>query len=308
MVKESAKKNSRSIILLILDGWGVGPDYEGNAIAMADTPVFDRLIAEYPSTTLCASSPSFDNKEIKINNSEMGHVLIGAGRPIEVNLDDSDKALHNTLSDILAQTGKVQIKIGDESRFAHVTYYFNGFKATPLKNEKRVLVSDNSIIKYEDRPELAVDDLVKAVIEQINEQEFDFLVVNFPNVDIFGHTGNIKATKSAIKIIDRAIDRLEKKALEKQSVFCLVGSHGNAESMISLSIERADSEHTNNPVPFILVGHDYIGRNVGWEDVSGGDLSAIKPRGSLIDVAPTLLSIMKIEAPKVMTGKNLLLI
>ncbi len=183
-----------------------------------------------------------------------------------------------------------QVYIAEKEKYAHVTYFFNGGYDQPYFNEKRILVPSPDIEGYDKVPEMNALKVTEEVIKKIREN-FDFILVNFANPDIIGHTGNIPATIKAIEFVDRCLGRIVKEVLNRKMIMIVTADHGNAEKMIDLETNEIFTGHTTNPVPFILV--------------SEKDKKIRLKEGILADVAPTILELMEIEKPKEMTGKSL---
>ncbi|HSR89453.1 MAG TPA: 2,3-bisphosphoglycerate-independent phosphoglycerate mutase [Candidatus Udaeobacter sp.] len=186
-----------------------------------------------------------------------------------------------------------QLYLAESEKFAHITYFFNGGYAQHFCDEKWVKIDSPYVKNYEDRPEMSAKLLADYVIKAIESGEYDFIAMNFANMDMVGHTGNFKAGQKAVSVVDSEIGRIVK-ALEKnggQGV--ITADHGNIEEMIDLENGEPDTEHSINPVPFIIVN------------------SQIKtprklPNGKLANVAPTVLKMMGIAKPKEMTAKSLI--
>ncbi|MCK5320055.1 2,3-bisphosphoglycerate-independent phosphoglycerate mutase, partial [Candidatus Parcubacteria bacterium] len=172
--------------------------------------------------------------------------------------------------------------------------------------EDHVLVPSPNVPSYDQKPEMSAHEITKKLTQYINENNYDFILVNFANCDMVGHTGNIKAAVKAIECIDECLKEVIGAILKQDGVAMIIADHGNADVMFNMQMGRIDKEHTANPVPFILIGNDYAGRNSGWADVPDNDLSLISPQGILSDIAPTILKILNINKPEEMTGKSLI--
>jgi 2,3-bisphosphoglycerate-independent phosphoglycerate mutase len=121
-----------------------------------------------------------------------------------------------------------------------------------------------------------------------------------------GHTGNMEATVKGIEFLDKCVERLVKAILPKGGILLITADHGNAEAMFNMQSGQKDKEHTSNPVPFIVVGKEYKGRNFGWQNAVGNDLSLVQPQGILSDVAPTIIKLFNLEKPEEITGMSLI--
>lgn len=199
----------------------------------------------------------------------------------------------NTLGEYLSKNGKEQLRAAETEKYAHVTFFFNGGKEEAYKGEDRILVPSPKVATYDLQPEMSAYELLDKVLAAIDEDKYDFIAVNFANPDMVGHTGVMEATEKAIKTVDECVGKLFKKLLSIGGSGIITADHGNAELMIDKLTKRPITSHSTNPVPFIVVGDEF--KNA--ELLSDGRLS---------DIAPTVLSMMKMEKPKEMTGHSLI--
>jgi 2,3-bisphosphoglycerate-independent phosphoglycerate mutase len=226
------------------------------------------------------------------------------GLPITVAFPDI--IVHHSLGEVLAANGMTQLRIAETEKYAHVTYFFNGGIETKSFGENHVLIPSPAVSSYDQKPEMSATEITKKVVEAVEKDQYNFILINYANADMVGHTGNFKAAVKAVEAVDTCLDKVIKSVLAKNGLVVVVADHGNAEQMYNMQTGQIDKEHTTNPVPFILVGKDFTGRNFGWPDVIGGDLSVIQPQGILSDVAPTIIKIMHIKKPKEMSGISLI--
>lgn len=224
--------------------------------------------------------------------------------PCEVVFNPVEK--NNSLGECLSKAGFKQLRISETEKYAHVTYFFNGGEEERRENEDHALVPSPMVSKYDQQPEMSSAELTERIIEAIEVDIYDFILVNFPNADMVGHTGNIEAAVKGIEAVDASVGKIVEKVLKHDGVVMLTADHGNADVMFNMQTGQIDKEHTSNPVPFILIGNQYVGRNFGWQDATEGDLSLVKPQGILSDIAPTILKIFNIEKPDDMTGESLI--
>ncbi len=200
--------------------------------------------------------------------------------------------LKNTLGEFLARLGKHQLRMAETEKYAHVTFFFNGGVETPYANEKRTLIPSPDVATYDLQPEMSAPQLTDALCQALLAQDTDLIVCNYANPDMVGHTGVFDAAVKAAEVIDRCLERIVK-TLKKTGGSCLItADHGNLEKMTDNETGQAYTSHTVGPVPLVYVG-DYHQVN-------------LEPGGALRDLAPTLLHLMGLQAPKEMTGKNLL--
>lgn len=210
------------------------------------------------------------------------------------------------LARVIAEAGLTQLHIAETEKYAHVTFFFNGGKEQPFEREERILVPSPRVASYAEKPEMSAKEITKKVMEAIISDKFDFIVINFANSDMVGHTGDLKATIKAVETIDSCLKKIISLVLAKDGIAFITADHGNAEELINLQSGEIDKEHSTYPVPFIVVSKDLEGKNAGLPEVPNGDLSLVQPAGLLSDVAPTILKFLQLEQPKEMTGKSLL--
>lgn len=211
----------------------------------------------------------------------------------------------NTLGEVISKENLKQLRIAETEKYAHVTYFFNGGVEKEMKGEEHILVPSPQVDSYDMKPEMSAKEVTDKIIEAIEKDEYDFILVNYANADMVGHTANIKAAIKAVEMVDRCLGRLYKKILEKEGVLLITADHGNAENMFNMQTGTKDKEHTSNPVPFAIIGEDFEGKTIGFQEAPSGDLSLVQPQGILSDVAPTILKIMGIKKPPEMTGRSL---
>ncbi|MDX9971327.1 MAG: 2,3-bisphosphoglycerate-independent phosphoglycerate mutase [Candidatus Gracilibacteria bacterium] len=198
----------------------------------------------------------------------------------------------NNLSETLSKAKKSQLKIAETEKYAHVTFFFNSQNKTPFKKEDQILIPSPKVPSYDQKPEMSAPEITKHLVKNLEEKSYDFILLNFANGDLVGHSGNFEATVKAVEVLDKCLAEIVPKALEKNYHILITADHGNAEYM---KYENGDNcaSHTLNPVSLILVSNEkhtlQKGKNQG-----------------LFNIAPTILEIMKIKKPKEMTGKSLL--
>jgi len=204
-------------------------------------------------------------------------------------LFDKDN-VDNTLGEYLSSLGLRQLHIAETEKYAHVTFFFNGGREAPYEGEERILVASPKVATYDLKPEMSAFEVKDKLVEAINSQRFDFIVVNFANGDMVGHTGIYEAIEKAVKTVDSCLkDTIEAaKANGYESI--LIADHGNADYALN-DDGSPNTAHSLNPVPFI-----YISEN---KDAQVTD-------GRLADVAPAILHILGLEQPKDMTGHSLI--
>lgn len=204
------------------------------------------------------------------------------------------QALVNILGDVLDAHNIKQFRTAETEKYAHVTFFFNGGVEEPKRLETRVLVSSPKVPTYDLQPEMSACQVCEKVLEAEANPEYGFILVNFANPDMVGHTGILEAAEKACKVVDECVGKIAQKAKEKDIVMLLTADHGNSEMMAD-EAGHAFTAHTTNEVPFFVInGGDE------WKDAQ------LRKDGALCDVAPTVLQLMGIPQPKEMTGISLI--
>jgi len=214
------------------------------------------------------------------------------------------KIITQTLGKTISDYGFSQLRIAETEKYAHVTYYFNGGREEEELNEKRILVPSLALRNYREQPEMSAVQITDSLVKVVNNNLYDFILVNFANLDMVGHTGDLEATRRAASLVDKCLGRITKSVLDRDGILVITADHGNAEEMIK-SNNEIHKEHTTNPVPFVIVGQEFARGKIRNENVDYHNLSLIKPRGVLADVSPTILHLMNIPKPGQMTGESL---
>jgi 2,3-bisphosphoglycerate-independent phosphoglycerate mutase len=249
------------------------------------------------------AAPDFSSFPIKKLNNLYVATMTEYSSAFRVPIAYPPVEIPNTLGKVLADNGKFQVHIAETEKYAHVTYFFNGFRQEPYKNEFRILVPSPSTLNYSDKPEMQAEEVTTRTIQAIEDGAFDFILVNYPNGDMVAHTGNFEAAKKAVKTIDDQMGRLLKEALNRTNVTLLITSdHGNMEIMKSPETGEITTTHDPSPVPIYIVGNDHK-RSKPQTEVEVAEQQEI---GVLSDVAPTILEILELPKPSEMTGQSLL--
>ena len=212
------------------------------------------------------------------------------GLPVLVAFPPQDVGM--SIGRLVSEHNLRQLRIAEAEKFPHVTYFFNGGVEKAYKGEERVLVPSPNVATYDMRPEMSAFGVTKVLVHLMKQRTFDFIFVNFANPDMVGHTGNIQAAIKAVETVDTCIGEIFKTLLPLGGVAILTADHGNCETMIDFHTGQPDTSHTTNRVPFICVSKKPERRELAI--------------GILADVAPTILSIMHINKPGNMTGRDLL--
>ena len=218
--------------------------------------------------------------------------------------------IDSNLAKILSNHNYKQLHVAESEKYAHITYFFNGGYEEPFNNEDRIIVKSPKSISYAQNPEMSAEELTKKTLSAIKSKKYDFIVINYANVDMIGHTGNILAASKAVEIVDKNVAKLVDETLKQDGVVMITADHGNAEQMVSVQANNLDREtlHTLNPVPFIFISKNQSKNLIKSASEPKRLLLSeiITSSNTLADVAPTILEIFKIAKPTDMTGKSLL--
>jgi len=199
--------------------------------------------------------------------------------------------LVNTLAEVISNAGLKQYHSAETEKYPHVTFFFNGRREEVFPGEDRKIVPSPKVATYDLKPEMSAYELTDATLNRLSEHDDDFLLINFANPDMVGHTGVLEAAIKAVEAVDECCGRLVDKVLEKGGVAIVTADHGNCERMINEITGDSHTYHTVGPVNLFVVGHEYHG---------------LVTRGKLADVAPTVLELLGLEQPSEMTGKSLI--
>ncbi|MBI4812445.1 2,3-bisphosphoglycerate-independent phosphoglycerate mutase [Candidatus Falkowbacteria bacterium] len=224
--------------------------------------------------------------------------------PVEIAFPPEE--IKNTLGEVISKAGLKQLRIAETEKYAHVTYFFNGGREAKSKGEDHELVPSPRVDSYDLKPEMSALELTDRLIKEITKDKYDFILVNYANPDMVGHTGNMQAVIRAVETVDKCLEKVVRSVLDKDGCVIITADHGNAEDVFNMQTGAIDKEHSSNPVPFIVIGKQFEGRRLSSFDAPGGDLSLVQPQGILSDVAPTILKIMELEAPPEMNGRSLI--
>lgn len=265
------------------------------AIAEGDLLIFFNFRADRMRQIVAAfMDPNFDHYELTV--------------PVEtldvLTMTRYDKDLHtkvlypkdnvtNPIAEVISNNGLRQFHTAETEKYAHVTYFFNGGREEPFEGEERGLVASPKVATYDLQPEMSAREVCDLVLNRLDEGVDDFILVNFANPDMVGHTGILEAAIKAVETADQMAGEIVKKVHEKGGVALFTADHGNSERMINPITKAPHTYHTISPVAFFVLG----------EKTDSYDLL---PRGTLADVSPTILELLGLEKPAEMTGKSLI--
>ncbi|HHJ81038.1 MAG TPA: 2,3-bisphosphoglycerate-independent phosphoglycerate mutase, partial [Candidatus Tenderia electrophaga] len=197
-----------------------------------------------------------------------------------------------TLAETISNIGLNQFHCAETEKYAHVTYFFNGGKGDAFINEERLIIPSPKVATYDEQPEMSAQVVADCVIEKMRNQQHAFIVVNFANGDMVGHTAIREAVIKAVETLDHEVGRVLDTAIKADYSVVVTADHGNCEQLIDPITGVAHTQHTTNPVPCMIIDQ------IKWQ---------LAGEGGLKDIAPTVLHLMGLQQPGAMTGHSLLL-
>lgn len=267
------------VVFLLLDGWGIAPESEGNAINRKNSKNFINFVSEYPATVL-----KVDNLSEAKRYSALGS--------------------EGKFCQLLFKNGIKQTYITESEKSSAVLAHFVG-----QENEDKIeskIISSPICDSYNLNPEMSLDEVGRAAIKIIRENKSQFILVSVANLDAVSTSGDFAAIQKAVQKVDNFIGKIAEEVLLKKGVLVISSAGGNAEKSIDVVTELINKENTLNPIPFLVIGSDYKGLSLFGKDAPGGDLSLLSPIGNLADISTTLLYLLKVDDSVMIEGKNLL--
>jgi 2,3-bisphosphoglycerate-independent phosphoglycerate mutase len=199
------------------------------------------------------------------------------------------------LGRIISEAGLTQLRMAESEKERFVTFYFNGQRENPFPQENRIIIPSANVPTYDQKPEMSAYEITQRLLEVLKSNEnYSFILINYANSDMVGHTGNIGPAVKACEVVDECMGKISNFILAYGGTLLVTADHGNAEEMINLHSGQIDTKHSSNSVPFIAVSRKFLGKPQSLVS------------GILADIAPTVLSLLNIEIPSEMTGRNLL--
>ena len=202
-----------------------------------------------------------------------------------------DEPLRHVIAEVVSQAGWRQFHTAETEKYAHVTYFLNGGREVAFAGEDRLLVPSPRVATYDLQPEMSAAPVTDELLDRLDSGRYRFLVVNFANPDMVGHTGVFSATVRAVEVVDAMLGRLAGPVLGSGGILAITADHGNAELKVDRATGAPLTAHTTSPVPFILAG--------------AAGVEGLRDGGKLGDIAPTLLPLVGLEVPPDMSGDDL---
>lgn len=235
--------------------------------------------------------PDFNDFDVSVRPKVTVTTLTNYDKNFKIPIAFEPTSMVRILAEVLSSHGLDMLKTAETEKYPHVTYFFNGGVEAPFPCEHRVLVPSPKVATYDLMPEMSAAGVTDALVKGISSGEHDFILCNYANADMVGHSGSIPATIKAVETVDGSLARVLKAAESAGTRLIVTADHGNAEMLIDPETRGPHTAHTTNPVPLVVID---------WEQEQ-----RLRPGGALCDVAPTILSMLGLPQPAEMTGVNL---
>jgi 2,3-bisphosphoglycerate-independent phosphoglycerate mutase len=275
--------------VIVNDGKPVAPMRDGDSVIC-----FNYRADRMRQIIAALLQPDFDGFDVSDRPKVHVATMTNYDRRIRLNVAFPAQSMANIVGEVVSKAGMCMLRTAETEKYAHVTYFFNGGVETPFPCEDRRLVASQKVATYDLMPEMSAPGVTDVLCDAITKREHDFVLCNYANGDMVGHTGSIPATIKAVETVDECLSRVMQAAEKVGARLLITADHGNCEMMIDPKTGGPHTAHTTNPVPFIVV------------DPSGGAAGApLRSGGALCDVGPTLLKMLGLEQPSEMTGVDL---
>lgn len=255
---------------------------------------FDPYAIKYEKSHLkkTVGGATFDRKKILRNLYFVTMTRYEEGLPVDVAFPP--QFVKNPICKVFADHGLRQLRMAETEKERFVTYYMNGQQEAIYAGEDRIILPSKGAKSYDQVPEMSAREIGDEMVKRLQQVDYDVIICNFANADMVAHTGNLQASIQACEVLDEVVGKVVKEIVNKGGVVFITADHGNAEELINNTSGEVDTEHSIYPVPFIIIGKQFMNQ------------PTMLPTGILADVAPTMLNIMGIPKPETMTGRALL--
>ncbi len=284
------------VVLTDSDNKPIGPIKEN------DTVVFFNFRKDRArQITEAFTAPEFDKFKLAKRPKNIRFVAMAPyGKKLKTETIFKPQKITTRLSEILSQNNYKQLKIAETEKYAHVTYFFNGGIEKTFKGEDQILIPSKNNYSYAEVPEMSAREVTEKLLEKIRQDAYDFIVVNYANPDMVGHTGDFKAGIKAVETVAKYLKDLIEATLGVRGCLLITADHGNVEEMINLKTKIPDTQHSSNPVPLWFVTPGNYKKREPRKIIDG------KAQGILTDIPPTILELFGIKKPPEMKGSSFL--
>ncbi len=271
---------------IVSDGGPVAPIREGDAVIL-----FNYRSDRMRQIVQTLIDPSFTGFATTRRARVTVVTLTSYDKTFDVPVAFEHQSMARLVAEVLSANGRTILKTAETEKYPHVTYFFNGGREAPCPSEERILIPSQKVATYDLMPEMSAPGITDVLCTSIEAKSHDFILCNYANADMVGHSGSIEATIRAVETVDACLARVMKSAEKSGTRLLITADHGNAEMMIDPATGGPHTAHTTSPVPFVVVGDE--------------SMKTLRGGGALCDVGPTILRMMGIEQPPEMTGTTL---
>jgi 2,3-bisphosphoglycerate-independent phosphoglycerate mutase len=272
--------------VIVRDGAAVAPMRDGDEVIC-----FNYRADRMRQIVRCLTQPDFDGFDVSQRPAVHVSTMTSYDRTFDLPVAFPPQSMVNIVGEVVSKAGMAQLRTAETEKYAHVTYFFNGGVEVPFSCEDRHLVPSQKVATYDLMPEMSAPGVTDVLCSAIEKAEHDFILCNYANGDMVGHTGSMPATIAAVETVDACLARILRSADRAGARLLVTADHGNCEMMIDPETGGPHTAHTTNPVPFIVVD-------------PRADFT-LRSGGALCDVGPTLLTMLGLEQPREMTGRDL---
>ena len=271
-------------------------DFREESMALEFDPYLERYEKTHIPSKVASHQKLFERGRLLQNlyfatMTEYSKSLVNAGTKVALPPEKVEMPLGQVLSDARLK----QLRMAESEKERFVTYYFNGQSESPFPGEERLITPSPPTSTYDAQPEMSAYEQTEKLLAKLqNVNEYSFVLINFANPDMVGHTGNIGPAVKACEVVDECVGKIANHTSAYGGTLIIISDHGNVEEMVNSHTGEIDTEHSTNPVPFIVISKELLGK------------SQTLPSGILADVAPTILALLGVPKAKNMTGRNLL--
>ncbi len=273
-------------VTIVADGNPVAPMRDGDSV-IGFNYRSDRM-RQIVQTLI---DPAFSGFDMSARPRVQVTTLTSYDKTFDVDVAFEPQSMARILAEVLSAEGRTMLKTAETEKYPHVTYFFNGGKETPFPGEDRILIPSQKVATYDLMPEMSAPGITDVLTKAMEAKSHDFILCNYANADMVGHSGSMKATIEAVETVDRCLERVMRSAALSGTRLLITADHGNAEMMIDPSTGGPHTAHTTSPVPLVAVNDE--------------GLAVLRAGGALCDVAPTILRMLGLGQPPEMTGKSL---
>jgi len=271
---------------ILKDGAPVAPIREGDAVIC-----FNYRSDRMRQIVQALIDPAFSGFSVSGRPRVPVVTLTSYDKTFDLPVAFQPQSMARLVAEVLSAEGRTLLKTAETEKYPHVTYFFNGGREAACPGEDRILIPSQKVATYDLMPEMSAPGITDVLCNAIEAKSHDFILCNYANADMVGHSGSMEATIQAVRTVDECLARVLKSAEKSGTRLLITADHGNAEMMIDPATGGPHTAHTTSPVPFVIVGDERV------QSLRGG--------GALCDVGPTILRMMGIEQPPEMTGTTL---